>query len=117
MDILADENVDFCIFERIKEDGFQIEHIKSVSPGIDDEMVLNLANENQAILLTEDKDFGELVYRLKLAAYGIILIRLSGWDTEDKMNRISNVLKEHFPKMKNSFTTIRPEKLSIRELG
>ena len=49
MDILADENVDYGIFQQIKRDGFNIEHIKDISAGIDDEEVLAIANDNKAI--------------------------------------------------------------------
>ena len=46
-----------------------------VSPRADDEQVLELARQEQRILLTEDKDFGRLVYADQQATGGVILIR------------------------------------------
>ena len=43
----------------------------------DDDFILNLANKQQRILLTQDKDFGELVFRVKSAHFGVVLIRLT----------------------------------------
>ena len=50
-----------------------------------DDMVLQMASGQQRILLTEDKDFGELVVRLKLPVYGIILLRMNPADSAAKL--------------------------------
>ena len=49
-----------------------------MDPGIDDERVLRLADSQGALLLTSDKDFGELVFRQRLLHSGVILFRLAG---------------------------------------
>ncbi len=63
MNLLADESVDQPIVERLRSDGFSVISITEQSPGIPDDAVLDLANDADALLLTADKDFGELVYR------------------------------------------------------
>jgi len=73
---LADESVDFRIGTHLREGGYEIEAIVEINPSISDEEVLTLANEMEAILVTEDKDFGELTYRLKKPNRGIVLIRI-----------------------------------------
>ena len=47
-----------------------------MAPGVSDEAVLELANREEAMLLTADKDFGEIVFRLGKLAAGVILLRL-----------------------------------------
>ena len=49
-----------------------------LDPGIDDEAVLLQSRQSNAILLTADKDFGELVFRQHLLHSGILLIRIAG---------------------------------------
>ena len=117
MELLEDENVDLRVYAKLKEAGYAIDHIMNIAPGVDDETVLKIANDNKAILLTEDKDFGELVYRLKLIAHGIVLIRLSAWGLQDKTDRITEVLKTYLPNLSDTFTTIKPDKITMRKLG
>jgi Domain of unknown function (DUF5615) len=62
MILLADESVDRPIVERLRQDGHDVTYVAELSPSISDEQVLQEANTRNALLLTEDKDFGELVY-------------------------------------------------------
>jgi predicted nuclease of predicted toxin-antitoxin system len=64
LNFLADESVDGQIVERLRRDGHNVLYVAEMEPGITDDQVLEKANENQALLMTIDKDFGELVFRL-----------------------------------------------------
>jgi predicted nuclease of predicted toxin-antitoxin system len=68
------------------------------------------------ILLTEDKDFGELVVRLKLPAYGIILLRMHTADTQLKVIRLRDVLQNHLHRLPSSFTVVDAIKARFRSL-
>ena len=63
MNFLADENVDRQIVHRLRERGHVMLYVLEMDPGVSDDVVHNLANESQSLLLTADKDFGELVFR------------------------------------------------------
>jgi|SRR5208337_3244841 len=78
MNFLADESVDFPVVQRLRSDGHEVLYVAEMDPGVSDEKVLAAANDKNALLLTADKDFGELVYRLRRISAGIILIRLAG---------------------------------------
>lgn len=56
-------------------------------------MVLQRALERQAVLVTEDKDFGELVFRQRKMNAGIVLYRLPGLSPAEKVLRISQPLQ------------------------
>ena len=58
MRLLVDEGVDSPIVARLKDDGHQVTYVAEMAPGIPDEEVLDLANQQQAVLITTDKDFG-----------------------------------------------------------
>ena len=75
MTLVADENVGRGIVERLRWDGHSVAWVAELSPGISDEEVLRLAADGPAVLVTEDKDFGELVYRRGLAHAGVVLVR------------------------------------------
>jgi len=63
VNFLADENVDRQIVERLRQDGYSVLFVAEMDPGIADEIVLHTANLTAAVLLTADKDFGDIVYR------------------------------------------------------
>jgi len=79
MNLLADEGVERQIVERLRQAGHDVWYIAEMEPGIADDVVLAQANASQALLITLDKDFGELVYRQGLVHAGVILLRLAGF--------------------------------------
>lgn len=76
MKFLADEGVDRQIVERLRENGLSVLYVAEIEPGISDDEVLNQANRDTALLLTTDKDFGELVFRQGRVIQGSFS---SGW--------------------------------------
>jgi predicted nuclease of predicted toxin-antitoxin system len=60
---LADECVDRQIVERLRRERHEVLYFVEMEPGISDDEVRNLANLEKSILLTADKDFGELIFR------------------------------------------------------
>lgn len=78
MNFVADEGVDSPIVEQLRQAGHTVLAIAETSPGVNDETVLESAQSQQAILITGDRDFGELAYRLRRVHFGIILVRLGG---------------------------------------
>ncbi len=62
-----------------------------MEPSITDDLVLERANERSALLLTADKDFGQLVFQGKrLATSGVILFRLAGLSGDRKAEIVSD---------------------------
>ena len=112
---LADESVDFRIVKSLRNDGFEIEAIVELKPSIDDDEVLKIAMELEAILLTEDKDFGELTFRLQKPNRGIILIRMSGEPIESKIKKIKEIFKTYLNEFSGKFTVITSTKVRIRD--
>lgn len=114
MNFLADESVDFPIVERLRFDGHLVMAIAEISPSISDDEVLNIANEQAMLLITGDKDFGELVFRLKRLSLGVALVRLSGVSVARKAEIVSNAIREHGNQMECCFTVIEPSNVRIR---
>jgi hypothetical protein len=65
-------------------------------------------------LLTEDKDFGELVFHQHRQHLGVVLIRLSGLSSDAKAGLVSAAVRQHGPEMPGKFTVISPAGIRIR---
>ena len=114
MNFVADESVDQPIVSRLRADGHLVEAVSELSPGITDDEVLSRATDRGAVLLTADKDFGELVYRQGRASTGVVLIRLSGLSAEIKAHIVSRVVQGHTAEFSGSFSVIQHGQLRIR---
>ena len=78
MQFLANENFPYDAVMALREDGQDVAWIRTEAPGSRDEDILARARAENRILITFDKDFGELAFRSKLpASSGIILFRIS----------------------------------------
>jgi predicted nuclease of predicted toxin-antitoxin system len=75
MIFVADENVQRSVVEKLRQRGHDVRHIRELMPGATDDTVLRTTAGENAILLTYDRDFGELVFRQGRAATGVILVR------------------------------------------
>ncbi|MBC7774120.1 MAG: DUF5615 family PIN-like protein [Phycisphaerae bacterium] len=103
MTLVADESVDFTIVENLRAHGLDIVAIAEHSPSIDDDEVLGIAVNLNAPLITEDKDFGELVFRLRLPHCGVILLRLGKMPSEKKGEVATRVILSHLAELPNAF--------------
>jgi predicted nuclease of predicted toxin-antitoxin system len=84
MRALADENLPRPALEALRKAGWDVFSIAEKCPGISDEEVAALGTEQERILLTFDKDFGELIFRRGLSAgSGVVLFRITPGSPED----------------------------------
>jgi len=115
MKLLADEGIDKPIVDKLRNKGFDVIYILETNRGADDDFILAMANTDRRLLLTQDKDFGELVFRLKNAHYGVVLIRLEGYKPALKAEIVLNMLVKHKNELIKSFTVIQPNAIRIRK--
>jgi len=75
--LLADENVPVMSVEYLRARSLDVMHIAEVAPGASDVEVLAIAEEKRRVVITFDRDFGELIYQQQLrCSHGIILVRI-----------------------------------------
>jgi predicted nuclease of predicted toxin-antitoxin system len=77
--------------------------------------VLQRANDENVLLITEDKDFGELVFRLKLKHPGILLLRFFNLEIEIQNEKILEALNTHEKELLNNFSSLTEKRLRIRQ--
>lgn len=114
MKFLVDESVDRQVVDRLRMDGYEVWYVSEMEPGIADDLVLSQANQEKAILVPADKDFGELVFRQKRISIGVILTRLAGLSPDQKADLVSTAIRQHIPELENAFTVIVPGSIRIR---
>ncbi len=116
MKFLADECCDAGIVASLRAAGHDVSYVPEQQAGISDDEVLQTAFREGRILLTEDKDFGELVYRLKKPAYGMILIRIDVRDRHQKWPRVEALIAKHQDRLPGHFVVVDLNKYRFRPL-
>ena len=116
MKFAADECCDAVLVAGLRDDGHDVWYARESAQGADDETVLRYALANERILLTEDKDFGELVVRLGLPAWGIILFRMNPADSAAKLARLREVIQNHSTRLEGSFVVVDQSQTRFRLL-
>lgn len=74
------------------EQGHDVYSVSLSSPGWKDKQVLAKANEEQRIVITNDRDFGELIYKFQQTHQGIIFMRLSNETVANKIAVLQRLL-------------------------
>lgn len=114
MNLLADESVDGPIVEALRQSGHTVAYVAEFTPGIADEEVLREANRLEALLITADKDFGDLVFRRRLVHSGVVLLRLSGMSNGQKADLVAAVFRDRASELQSSFSVVSQHQVRIR---
>jgi predicted nuclease of predicted toxin-antitoxin system len=114
LNLVADENIDRQVVERLRVEGHDVATSWEAAPGVEDDQVLELARARAAVLITADKDFGELVFRQERAFFGVLLIRLPGMCSEERADRIALVVATHANELGGAFTVVTRTSTRIR---
>ncbi len=103
---IADVNIEKAIVDYLSEKAYDVKWVPDYDCELLDEELLNLANDEGRILITNDKDFGELVFLQKKLSAGIILIRVKGQKVEHKVKLLRKLLRNYKAKLLNNFVII-----------
>ncbi len=117
--IVADESVDWRIVKSLKEHGYSVYSILEEQSGISDDEVIAIAIEKGGFIITEDKDFGDvLVYSKEgLLDVGSMLLRIFDQPIQARIRLVIDALRYHSEDMKNCFSVLTAKKLRIRKYG
>lgn len=115
MKIVADEGIEARLVFGLREAGFTVLYIAELMPSVPDSIVLEFALNGQSILLTRDKDFGDLVFRDKMSHSGIVLVRLKDtMPTTEKVKIVCEAFKQYIEQFQNAFSVIDENFVRIR---
>jgi predicted nuclease of predicted toxin-antitoxin system len=114
---LADANVERGIVELLRSMGFEVKWVADLGRSIEDEQVLRLAEEEARILITNDKDFGDFVFRQRREVCGLILFRVKGQDTSVKVELMKKLLEENKDKLKGRLIVVTRDRFRFTPIG
>lgn len=114
--LLADESVDCRIVSNLKKEGFDTISIVKDYRGITDLEVLNLARKFDAILITEDSDFGEWVFAHKEKNVSVIFLRYKPKDINEISSALISIINKYGIELYSKFVVITVKKIRIREI-
>ena len=117
MRFLADENVSRLVVERLCAEGFDVVSIGATRPGASDREVLAAAVKDQRILITEDRDFGELVVRQRLEVCGVVLLELDRLSNAEEADIVTAIVSTHATKLTGNLLVVEPGRVRIRPLS
>ena len=108
MQFLADESCDFAVVTALRRAGHDVSAIVELSPGAEDDVVLARARAEARVLLTEDKDFGQLAFGAGRDTPGIVLIRFPAGVRSALGEMMVNVVTELGDRIQGAFAVVEP---------
>jgi predicted nuclease of predicted toxin-antitoxin system len=113
---LVDECVDARLVERLRSAGHDVVYMSDVAPATTDVEVMAHAQKEGRLLLTEDKDFGDLVFRQGGHVPGLVLLRLDTAMHALKSHRLDAAISRFGDGMFGRYTTIEAARFRSRPL-
>ena len=109
---LADESCDFALVRALRNAGYDVKAVQESCPGESDETVIALSKDEERILLTEDKDFGQLVFS-GAPSVGVLFIRYPTQARSKMPESILEFVKKSESKLKGNFVVAQPGRFRI----
>ncbi len=114
MRLLIDENIGQAVVDVLRQLGHDVRSIIEDHPGASDTEVLELARDDNRILVTSDTDFGELIYLRKQTHKGVILLRLVDEANENKIRVLRALFSSYAKRLKEHFVVVTESRVRIR---
>jgi predicted nuclease of predicted toxin-antitoxin system len=116
MRFLADESCDFAAVRALRSDGHDVLAVSEFQERSVDAEVIELALAENRLLLTEDKDFGWLVFAARKDSPGVILIRFPAPARGLLGHAVLSLVREHGSRLAGAFVVLRPGAVRISHL-
>ena len=113
MRFLADESCDFSVVRALRSAGHDVQAIAEIAPQTQDTDVIELAAREGRVLLTEDKDFGQLVYAELRRSSGVILVRFPFTHREELPRFVLETVEQIGDRLLGAFVVLTPQKIRI----
>lgn len=116
MRFLADENIERAVVELLRRGGHDVAYVAEGGGSPSDDEVLERARRERRILLTNDKDFGELVFLQGRLAAGVLLLRLEEERARVKARRVAEIVGRLGRRLPGRFTVAGDGRVRSRKL-
>jgi predicted nuclease of predicted toxin-antitoxin system len=113
---LVDECVAAALVHQLRAAGHDASYMADGGPGTIDAAVLQLAHEEGRLLLTEDKDFGDLVFRARMPVPGVVLLRLAPQQASIRWPRLAAAIAQFGEGLFGRYVVIEAKRFRSRPL-
>ena len=113
MRFLADESCDFAVVRALRATGHDVVAVAETARGAKDLEVIGLAREGERVLLTEDKDFGQLIYAGGQGSVGVVLLRFPGPARKQVPAAALDLVARFGDRLPTSFVVLEPGRVRI----
>lgn len=117
MRLLVDENIPILITDWLIHEGHDILIASEHGAGEQDEHWLEMAERDQRIIVTSDKDYGELIYRDKLNSHGIILLRFYDLSLDERLMRLQTTWSVVEANPTGCFIVVTTNRVRVRRIS
>ncbi len=115
--IIADENIFRALISALRSEGYEVISIFETYRGMSDIDITTLSLNPNRIIITEDKDFGKLIFENNISVIGIIFLRFLVSERNEIIEKVISFLKnENLESLTNKFITITPNKIRINKI-
>jgi len=108
MRFLADESCDFRVIKALQAAGHDVMAVVDVAPGSDDGAVIEMATREHRTFITEDRDFGQLVYASARTTAGVMLLRFPARARGELPAIVVDVVARYGEKLRERFVVVQP---------
>src|SRR5581483_5158012 len=108
MRFLADESCDFRVIRALRAAGRDVLAVIEAMPGADDSVVIAISDREQRVVLTEDRDFGRLVYASAAPSTGVIPLRYPTAARATLPSTVAEFVASHSDQISRRFVVIEP---------
>jgi predicted nuclease of predicted toxin-antitoxin system len=112
--VLVDVGVGIAVEDWFRQNGHDIQSVRGRDPRMSDEDILRWAVLEQRVVVTMDKDFGELVYHSGQPHAGVLLLRLEDAISQEKVRVVKEIIENHGNELPSKFTVYHHNILRIR---
>ena len=116
MRFLADAHISVEMVAMIRDLGHDCSDSSAIPPRMPYVDVLRMAARQGRVVVTSDKDFGELVFVHRIACPGVVLIRVALADEADRIVHVRSVWPTVLSRLPGSFITITPSGIRVRPM-
>ena len=111
---LVDVGVGKKVEDFLYKNGYDILSVRKLNPRMSDSEVIDIAAKDNRIVITMDKDFGELIYNSGLIHKGILLLRTENCSGDKKVKILSEILINYSSELEENFCVFSKDRLRIR---
>ncbi len=113
---LVDNSTGKKLANALKDEKYDVIYAGDILPDAEDKDILERSEKDNRILITNDKDFGEIIFRYGKPSSGVILLRLKIDFPQYRAKILMALIKRLGPKLKKKFIVVSEDKFRIKKL-